>query len=145
MIPDSLAAGIVIQALDMTSARESVDEVRKKGHLASVCRSKPHKSTPATQTKYVEDGSDSNAETPVLTLSGSRTPLIRVCVNLAGQVVMMEVDTGAAVSLMSAKQWFGLQLSHQMEPSNCSLRTYTGEAIATKGKVNVEVTHMKQR
>ena len=32
-----------------------------------------------------------------------------------------------------------------MEPSNCSLRTYTGEAIATKGKVNKEVTHMKQR
>ena len=41
----------------------------KKGHLAAACRSKPHKSTPATQTKYVEDDSDSDAEAPVLTLS----------------------------------------------------------------------------
>ena len=32
----------------------------KKGHLAAVCQSKPHKSTPSTQTKYMEDGSDSD-------------------------------------------------------------------------------------
>ena len=78
----------------------------KKGHLDAVCRSKPHTSTPATSTptKYVEDGSDSEAEAPVLTLSSPRTPPIRVCVNLVGQEVMMEVDTGAAVSLMSAEQ-----------------------------------------
>ena len=105
----------------------------ERGHLAAVCQSKPHKSTPATQTKYVKDGSDSDLEAPVLTLSTPRTSPISVCVNLAGQEVMMEVDTGAAVSLMSAEQWFGLQLPHQMKPSNCSLRTYTGEAIATKG------------
>ena len=106
----------------------------KKEHLAAVCQSKPHKSTLAMQTKYVEDGSDSDAEAPVLTLSSLCTPPIRVCLNLAGQEVMMEVDTGAAVSLMSAEQWFGVQLSHQMEQSNCSLRTYSGEAIAVKGK-----------
>ena len=110
----------------------------KKGHLAAVCQSKPHKSTPATQTKYVEDGSDSDAEAPVFTLSSPRTPPIRVCVNLAGQEVMMEVDAGAAVSLISVEQWFGLQLSHQMEPSKTacyvpiqekrSCRSHTHEA-----------------
>ena len=96
--------------------------------------------------RYVEDGSDSDAEAPILTLFSLRTPPPgSVCMNLANQEVMMEVDMGAAVSLMSAEQWFGLQLPHQMEPSNCSLRTCAREATATKGKVSVEVTHMKQR
>ena len=120
----------------------------KKGHLAPVCRSKSRKTSTTAQAKFV---SECQVEEPVdeatvLTIGPNRTPPITIQLELAGQEVQMEVDTGASVSLMPSHQWLSLQLGTTLEQTQCVLRTYTGEVIPTCGKLKVlvEVKHMNQ-
>ena len=87
----------------------------KRGHLAKVCRSK-QASTPkptsqrnsgrgTRSTKWVgteaEEDSDGFVETPVLQVKGSSERPLIATLEIDGVSVSMEVDTGAAVSLIS--------------------------------------------
>ena len=85
----------------------------KKGHIAPVCRSKHKDKTPVSgrrqarkkphRTKWVAEGDNEDQspdELSIHTLEDNSRPL-RVEVLLNGKAVSMEVDTGAAVSLIS--------------------------------------------
>ena len=54
---------------------------------------------------------------------------------------MMEVDTGAAVSLISAEDKTNLFPSCSLSPTTLTLSTYTGEAIPVLGQMVVEVSY----
>ena len=60
--------------------------------------------------------------------TGSTTP-IQVDVSLNGVPVTMEVDTGAAVSVMSRRQQEELFPGAELQPSRILLRTYTAERV----------------
>ena len=61
-----------------------------------------------------------------------------------GQPLTMEVDTGAAVSLATESAVEALLPSVQVQPSNITLKTYTGETIPVKGTLSVDVNYGQQ-
>ena len=75
--------------------------------------------------------------------TGSTTP-IQVDVSLNGVPVTMEVDTGAAVSVMSRRQQEELFPGAELQPSRISLRTYTAERVQVLGALPVQVTYGTQ-
>ena len=62
-----------------------------------------------------------------------------------GQPLTMEVDTGAAVSLAPESAVESLLSSSKLFPSNIILETYTGEQIPVKGSLLVDVKYGQQR
>ena len=59
----------------------------------------------------------------------------------------MEVDTGASLSVMSYSTFLSTWPEYRtvdLKHSEARLRNYTGEKIAVKGAIDVEVTYQKQ-
>ena len=59
----------------------------------------------------------------------------------------MKVDTGATLSVISEQTYDHLwpkELAPPLRPSPAKLRTYTGERIAVKGTIDVNVIYQKQ-
>ena len=129
----------------------------KKGHLARVCRgklSKEKSSTPraadkaSTHQLEVRDAEPQGDEYPLFTIaSGSMKPVV-VTVLLNGKEVDMEVDTGAAISLISASTYRTLWPADQapeLLATTIKLRTYTREAIEVLGAIEVDVYYTGQQ
>ena len=59
----------------------------------------------------------------------------------------MEVDTGAALSVMSYKKYQQLWKGHgpSIQPTDIRLTTYTGEKLEVKGNIQVQVQYQGQR
>ena len=55
--------------------------------------------------------------------------------------LQMEVDTGAALSVVSETTFRRLWPFESLEPSTTRLRTYTGEQVQVLGSVTVHVRH----
>ena len=123
---------------------------QKKGHLARVCHSsksagrqgtgkvnaKTHQLTSAREN--TED------EVPLLQLGQGQAAPITVDVTVNDVPVTMEVDTGAAVSVMSRQQQQKLFLQAQLHPSQVLVRTYTAEKVAVLGILPVRVAYEGQ-
>ena len=138
----------------------------KVGHLAPACRSsgkpagggKLHRG-PDKKTKWlgVDPSPDSRADLTTPTTTTTTTPLeatehlfvikdktsppYLVSLKVNGQPLTMEVDTGAAVSLATESAVEALLPSVQLQPSNITLKTYTGETIPVKGTLSVDVDY----
>ena len=122
----------------------------KKGHLKAVCRSKPkgggqRKRNPHT-VKHVQEDDDSEDESPLYHI-GSRedTHPIKLMVQIEGHQVEMELDTGAAVSLMSEKTFKELWPEKKLSPTKCRLVSYSKEPIPVAGSVDVSVEYQHQQ
>ena len=59
-----------------------------------------------------------------------------------GKPLKMEVDTGAAVTLISQATWKSMFPSTVLQKSTLNLHTYTAEPISVLGQLNVKVKHM---
>ena len=121
----------------------------KQGHLKSVCRS--HKPTPKGKNRSTrwmdkeENSEDSGDEIlKVYSVGNSSTKPIHVEIQIDGKPISMEVDTGAAVSLMSQKKLKQALPGAKVKPTNVVLRTYTSEVIPVLGEVLVDVTYGQQ-
>lgn len=72
----------------------------------------------------------------------SQTPLT-LAVTINGADLVMEVDTGAAASIISEttfrRLWADAASSPSLQKTNMRLRTYTGEMLAIKGSISVNV------
>ena len=131
----------------------------KKGHIECACESKGinknprqdnkkpmprfqkgqsvHSVQPSHTTAEVNSSSD-EAEVCVLSVklgqSGCwETPL------LEGKPVCMEIDNGAAVSLIYYAVYKETLQHLLFQPTSLKLKTYTGESVPTKGVINVTV------
>ena len=125
----------------------------KKGHISKACKSpvqqksdttsstKPRKKTQWLQT---DDTSDSETELPVLRINSKSSHPIRVEVKINGKLLQMEVDTGAAVSIISEQTKNRLNLTVPLASPSVVLRTYTGEAMSVLGEMKVEVEYKDQ-
>ena len=69
--------------------------------------------------------------------------MVDVCLN--GKPVRMEVDTGAAVSVMSHSCYERVRENSVLEKSELKLKTYTGEVVYPEGVGQVEVEYQNQR
>ena len=147
---------------------------KKKGHLARVCRSAPanteaprnrkqqrqqansqspavppRKDTKTAKTHHLDAGSDQD-EYNLFTVTSSTNKPLTVSLTLNGANSIMEIDTGAARSVISDKMFTQLwpkDLQPPLKPTNAILKTYTGENIKPLGviSVQVEVNNQKQQ
>ena len=123
----------------------------KKGHIKRACRSKRRNTRGSKQTKWIDtelqeqsSGDDENSFTICYTDQASSHP-IHVQLLLDGKPCEFEVDTGAAVSILTDKQVSRVLPGAQLKKTNVSLRTYTSQKIPVKGKLDVEVQYGQQR
>ena len=71
---------------------------------------------------------------------------ILVAVFLNGQIIELQLDTGASVSIISETTYKSLwSQPPKLSSSNVKLHTYTGEAIAVLGSLEVEVVYKHQQ
>ena len=105
---------------------------KKKGHIAKVCRS-ARNSAQQGSAKWVDTQApkqEDNDETALICQVSSQTsPPYEVVVNLNGKPVTMEIDTGAAVSIMSNKTKKALFPSEVLDKPTLNLRTFTHSSI----------------
>ena len=79
------------------------------------------------QEHYVEDG------------------MLTVKLEIQGKPVLMEVDTGAAVSVISEETYKELFSNLALKKAPVCLKTFTGEQIPILGEIVVDVCYQKQR
>ena len=119
----------------------------KTGHLASVCRScKNSRSTPRNANKKPEDKAKwvemeltDQEDLQLFTLGERASNQITVNVLASGKEMSMELDTGAAVSIISEDTKKSLFPDVPLQHSRITLRTYTGERIEVAGEIQVNV------
>ena len=56
----------------------------------------------------------------------------------------MELDTGAAVSLISEETYRKLLPTSALKPTLVNLQTYTGQSMSVAGQIEVEVRYQQQ-
>ena len=123
----------------------------KVGHIASVCRSRPpvHRedrskdvkslgSSIVTPDSSIKDNTYSLFSLP--STDHTRHP-ITLNVKLDGIPHLLELDTGASVSLISQSTFRKMWPDRNVQPSSVTLKTYTGESVCVLGSVQVKVEH----
>ena len=103
---------------------------------------RPRKKT--EHTHGVENESeDSDSDLPVHKIAAHSTHPITVKLEIQGKPVVMEVDKGAAVSVISEETYKELFSNLTLKEAPMGLKTYTGERIPVLGVV-VEVSYQQQ-
>ncbi len=124
----------------------------KVGQLVKVCRSKASKQSArggreqhSGSIKLVEDR-EFEYSLFQLTSIGRSKPL-EVEVELDGQPVAMEVDTGASLSIISeaSYRYVWAATDKVLEETPIQLRTYSGESLEVLGCLEVEVCYKEQK
>ena len=129
----------------------------KKGHIKRVCKSGKQPQgrgrSGAThrgkeRTKWVnkdQSDEDSDGSVDIHMVGKSSTQPIRVEVKINGKPLSMEVDTGAAVSLISYRKLKQILPRIKINKTTVVLRTYTSEVIPVRGEVQVNVGYGEQK
>ena len=108
----------------------------KRGHIRRACRGRRR---PAGVQNVEEQQAEDDAAIKIVKSKTSGP--YQVWLSLNGQSVAMEVDTGAAVSLMSETMWLQLSPRESLVESPVQLRTYTAQPIRVLGQALVEVNY----
>jgi predicted aspartyl protease len=129
----------------------------KIGHIAPVCKSKsPVKPGVAPrQKKYptnlveapimASDESDSSdTDYKIHQLGKTSADPIIVSIQINGKMLDMEVDTGAAFSVISETTGKHIFARKKLNPSDLKLKTYTDENMVVTGTLNVRVHYTNQ-
>ena len=112
-----------------------------------MCRSKPRtgKTTGIPVQQIEDDLSDDGVEESLFVIkSGGSAPLQQVKINIDGQPLMMEVDTGASWSLVSEMTCWRHWPRAKLQRSNMKLCMYSSEPIPVKGSMIVCVKYRGQ-
>lgn len=115
-------------------------QCNKKGHIKRACRSRQFKESPGKHKRHVRTLAlpHSNLQS-VKAAAEVRAKPIMVEVTINDLPVNMELDTGAAVSVMSVSQFRSLFPSAQFRRTSLTLRTYTNERVKPCGVAFVAV------
>ena len=128
----------------------------KKGHLAKVCRSsKPrsqqhgasrhyHVTEEVSQGEMLNENEETPSELPLFRLDHTVVKPITVTVQINGIAISMEVDTGAAMSVMTVSQQKEVFPDAELSPSSIVLKTYTTEPLEVHGEMSAQVQNHNQ-
>lgn len=123
---------------------------KKVGHIECVCKSKAGCGfSKPKKTNWLESSTDNSPDPPteveviwqLESSKPSRSHPYRVLLEVNKQSHTMEVDIGAAVSLISKELKDKLISSIPLSKLSLILRTYTSENVLVLGKMNVEVRY----
>ena len=119
----------------------------KQGHLQAVCREQvrvPDKHT----VKQLEPATEQEDEMTIWTITGGQTEGYYIHLTINSAPVKMELDTGAAVSVMCDQQWkrmFGETVVLELYKEK-PLQGYSGHEVQVViGQAKVEVEYGNQR
>ena len=122
----------------------------KRGHLARVCRSSTRNKSTRTKgrsSNYIagdQDDAEDELRLPIFTMgSPSRHPFV-VAVKFNEKHLQMEVDTGAAMSVISRRTYKRLFSDLKLQKPTVHLKTYTGEEISLVGQITARATYGEQ-
>ena len=127
---------------------------KKKGHLAKVCYSRQprmasHPAPPARRQdgrmQWVGERSPiPEEEYPLFFVAHNTIKPITAEISVEGKNVIMEVDTGAAVLLMSQATQEHVFPQAMLQQSAINMRTYTREPIEVLGELQVTAVYNGQ-
>ena len=89
------------------------------------------------------EGTVNLEEDTVFNVQSKTTPPYQVVVEINELPVSMEINTGAAVSIMSREIWEARFAELPLAKPTLSLRTYTAERMAVLGEASVHVSYGK--
>jgi len=120
---------------------------KKTGHLAKVCRSKQPESKAKLPVNVIaeEPVQYEQHEYPLFTIQDTRatatnTDPLHVTMSLNGKPTLMEIDTGAAVSILTETKFKGI-ISEELQGSLVNLCTYSGEKVSVKSDATCNVEY----
>ncbi|XP_026687880.1 uncharacterized protein K02A2.6-like [Diaphorina citri] len=105
------------------------------------------------QTNQVGDSDSSDEENPCEVHKVDKVHMLHskktndkfiVHVKIEGKVILMELDTGAALSTISYKDFKSINSDKRVFNTNVTLRTYTGQIIKPRGVVFVNCAYKSQ-
>ena len=120
---------------------------KKKGHLAKVCRKKAKMKAEQANSvteKDTPEGDQLSEYSAMFQVSSRRNKPYRTTINVNGYPLLMEIDTGASVSVVgedSFKKITEGRLTVQLQETSTQLQTYTKESITVLGSALVPVEH----
>ena len=142
--------GLVMHLTGATTNPRCAEDVTGGGHIARVCKGRPHQqeaNPPREQVEYVgadADSADSDDDpvafrvNVVIKDSSSRIMLEPI---VAGVRLPMELDTGASVSIVSQETVRKLSPHVKVNRSDVILRTYSGERLRVLGEISAVVEY----
>lgn len=81
---------------------------------------------------------------PLHTVGGGTTPPIKVPLVINDTSITMELDTGAAVTIISEKHYQEHFAGSHLEKSELLLKTYSGERLSVVGTMDAKVQYEQQ-
>ena len=121
---------------------KACNKCAKKGHFASMCPNTPKgKTSNDPPSKGVMQSSTNNVN--IFTMSLSANGLMQE-VSIMGQTLSFQLDTGAARSIMSEKQWQTLG-SPPLRPTLLQPTNFDGSLIKTLGELHVPVVMQESK
>ena len=139
------------QAKDCRYRDVRCHKCNKPGHLARMCRSKqPSTSTPPgrqrlQQTNYIEGTPNSNSDDSIFQIHSKPSRPFTVDMCIQGTTLTFEVDTGAAVTLISEETYCKHFLSKSLQKTSVRLKTYTDDQVHVLGQITVDVSYGTQK
>lgn len=116
---------------------------KKKGHIEKICTAKK-KSNPGKVNYAADDDDESDSQlNGIYKVEGTRTrvPALELRVALDGVEVVMEVDSGAAFSLVNERTWARLEPRAAPRPLRTRLRTWNDSTVSVIGQATVLVQY----
>ena len=92
-----------------------------------------------------EDSDDSLASVDAVKQIGGKVPPLKVHVQIDDCDILMEVDTGASVSIMAESTYQKLWPTKELGVSGIKLQTYSREPLPVVGTRDVQVMYEGQR
>ena len=119
-------------------------------HIAKVCNSKkaqskpkpPDSSSSKPLNRVVEEPTSSSVtEYGLFTLPNQQNQPLQTTLQVEGHPFIMEIDTGAAISIISENTFTNCDLLKclPLQATQACLRTYTGQCIEGLGEISVKV------
>ena len=97
------------------------------------------------QTHYVEDNDATRLDEEdihrLLRLTDSRAKPIQITVSINKKLITMELDTGAASSIISQQTFARIGHIRELKPSTVRHTSYSGHEIKVLGTVDIEVSY----
>ncbi|XP_064475711.1 uncharacterized protein K02A2.6-like [Ornithodoros turicata] len=120
---------------------------KQRGHIVKVCQKEAKARRSPTTQKSSSGRPDGHRRGRGADVYGvfqitAEEPAVRVSVEVNGQPLEMEVDSGAVCSVVNERTFRRLRLSkHKLQPCELRLRTYSQQELRVLGSATVNVCH----
>ena len=120
---------------------------KNKGHLAKMCRQKAKSKKEQANTVNEEKSPASGEYSTLFHVTAGKNKPYRTTLIVNGKPLLMEIDTGASVSLVGEGTFKDIRdgkSTVELQETSTQMQTYTKEAIPVLGSAQVPVEHNGQ-